>query len=88
MSKPQSNKSEPDRDSFPKPRPIPQSILDVADPILRQRAIDLSRNASLLFRLIDRQRAWFHELKANGNVDPALAIRLGWDGRLRLVLEH
>src|SRR5262249_39613344 len=74
-------KLKPDWDDFPEPRPTPQSILEVADPILRQRAIDLFRNASLLFRLIDRQRAWFHELKANGNADPGLAIRLGWEIR-------
>src|SRR6516165_5256923 len=78
MSRRQSNKSKPDWDGIPEPRPIPQSILDVGDPILRQRATDLFRNASRLFRLIDRQRAWFYDLKANGNADPALAIQLGW----------
>jgi hypothetical protein len=79
MKQRQPNKSKPDWDRVPEPRPIPQSILDVNDPILRQRASDLFRNASRLFHLIDRQETWFHELKANGNADPTLAIRLGWE---------
>jgi hypothetical protein len=81
MSQRQYKRPEPDRDDFPAPRPTPQSILDVADPTLRQRAIDLFRNASLLFRLIDRQRAWFYDLKSNGRADPGLAIRLNWATR-------
>jgi hypothetical protein len=66
-------------DQLPAARPIPATILEVSDPNLRQRAIDVYRSASLLRDLIDRQRRWFHQLKADRSTDPGPAIRLGWE---------
>ena len=78
MRKSQSVKLPPASDDFPSPSPTPFTIREVSDPVVRQRAIDLYRNASHLHRLISRQRSWFLELKQNGTADLPLAIRLNW----------
>jgi hypothetical protein len=61
---------------LPAPRPIPQSVLQVSDPFLRQRAIDIHRAASRLYDLIDRLRDWFQELRAERTANPTKAIQL------------
>jgi hypothetical protein len=61
---------------FPQPRPIPAGLLDIADPALRQRAIDAWQAASHLRRLMEQWERWFHQLQETGDADPCLAIRL------------
>ncbi len=62
--------------SLPAPQPIPPSIEAIADPVLRQRAIDAWNCASTLRQLIDCWRTWAVELYFTGDADPALGIRL------------
>src|SRR5262249_38376479 len=58
------------------PRPVPENVQAIADPILRQRATDAWRAASQLRRLMEQWESWFHELETTGDADPGLAIRM------------
>jgi hypothetical protein len=58
------------------PRPIPESILTVADPEFRQKATDAWRAASQLRRLMEQWKTWFDQLQSTGDADPGLASQM------------
>jgi hypothetical protein len=65
-------------DGTAKPRPLPESIRSLADPIQRQDAEAAWEAASRGSRLIDQSHVWFLHLKTTGDADPGFAICLNW----------
>ena len=59
-----------------KPRPVPEAILSLSDPVQRQQAETAWRSASRLFRLIDQWQSWFLELGTTGDADAGFAFVL------------
>jgi hypothetical protein len=62
--------------NFPEIPPVPEPILGIADPALRQRAQDAWLCACQLRTIIDVWRAWFRQLQSTGDADPGAAMRL------------
>jgi hypothetical protein len=58
---------------LPKPPAAVRELNDLRD---RDRAIDIWRAASGMFRAIDEWREWLHKFEENGDADPAVAIGL------------
>jgi hypothetical protein len=80
-SSPYSHNYEVDDTGLAKPRPVPEPIRKLENPIQRQLAEDAWNAASRLCRLLDQWRAWFHELKKTGDADPGFALKLRWETR-------
>jgi hypothetical protein len=65
-------------DGTARPRPIPEAIRSLADPVLKEDAQAAWEAASRLFRLIDQWRHWFNHINTTGDADPAFVISLSW----------
>jgi hypothetical protein len=62
--------------NFPRIPPVPDPIVCIPDPSLRQRATDAWLCAMRLYKIIDVWRDWFRQLETTGDADPGAAGRL------------
>jgi hypothetical protein len=63
----------------PTREPLPQSIDEIKDHVLRQKISDAWHACRYIFRAIDVWREWVLEWEATGNADPGVPMRL-WGG--------
>jgi hypothetical protein len=72
----ESNEAQTHAPQVAQPRPVPETVQAIGEPLFRQRAIDAWRAASQLCRLIDQWYQWFGHLERTGDADPGLAMRM------------
>jgi hypothetical protein len=61
---------------FPEIPDVPEPILGISDPALRQRVHDSWLATCRLRKIIDVWRDWFEQLEETGDADPSAALRL------------